>query len=90
MVIEIYKTFKSEKITDYAAGARLFNIFKENVEKNPEDMQLELDFKDVKVFTQVPFKTLVSSMKSRLNGDYQIKLVNQNPLIEKSFANSLK
>jgi len=90
MLIQVHKTIKKDKITDYAAGAQIFNIFKEHIAKNPDDFELILDFKGVAVFTQVPFKTLVSSMKSRLEGEYQIKLVNQNPLINKSFQNSLR
>lgn len=90
MKIEVFKILKKEKVTDYESGARLFNLFQENVKKTPEDMELILDFKNVQVFTQVPFKTLISSMRSRLEGNYQVKLVNQNPLINKSFANSLK
>lgn len=90
MKLDVFKILKKDKVTDYESGSRLFNIFKAHVQDEPKDMELILDFKNVKVFTQVPFKTLISSMKSRLEGDYRVKLVNQNPLISKSFSNSLK
>ena len=90
MILEVFKILNKDKITDYESGSRLFLIFKKHIEKNPDDMELIIDFKNVKVFTQVPFKTLISSMKSRLNGNYEVKLINQNPLINKSFSNSLK
>lgn len=85
MTIKIKDIINKPKLLKTSNANNIFISMKAEVKKNPGDMKFQLDFENISQVSPFIFKQLILLMKSHLQGQYQLEIINGTALIIQSF-----
>lgn len=84
-MIKINTLFKNTNLTKLSNGSNIFIAMKGEFNKDNTITKFVLDFEGMSGCSPIVFKEVVRQMQQKLDGQFQVELINATPLIKGAF-----